>query len=665
MKQPFYLRLALPTPLRRLFDYLPPQDVDSASLMPGIRVSVPFQSRQLVGILVAVVHETTVPYEKLKRAVAVLDHEPIINPDIYQLCAWAADYYHYSLGETLASALPTHLRKGKPAATKKRYQIDGEQQDVPLTLNPDQQHAVSTILDAQNRFAVFLLDGVTGSGKTEVYLQTIAAILAADKQVLVLVPEISLTPQTIQRFQARFPVPIVALHSGLSEQQRLAGWLAARDGTARIIIGTRSAVFTPLKNPGLIVVDEEHDNSFKQQDRFRYHARDLAVMRASQHQIPIVLGSATPSLESMLNVKRNRYEHLVLTQRAGNAVLPSYYLLDLKQAPIEEGLSIDLLKAMRKTLDDGNQVMLFLNRRGFAPVLYCTACTWIAGCKRCDARMVFHRSPPRLQCHHCDSRLPIPTQCMQCKENALQPVGIGTQRLEEVLAAHFPEIAIIRVDRDSTRQKGAMDGLLEQIHEDKPAILLGTQMLAKGHHFPRVTLVGVIDADSGLFSADFRAAEQMAQLLLQVAGRAGRAEQAGSVLIQTKHPEHPLLQILLTQGYQAFADLLLKERESAGMPPFTYFAIFRVEAYQQEVANQFLETIKNISKPYIEMIQVLGPVPALMAKKKGLYCQQLIIRAESRARLQPFLKYVLEQLESTPPVKNVKWVLDVDPVEIG
>jgi primosomal protein N' (replication factor Y) len=665
MKQPFYLRLALPTPLRRLFDYLPTQDVDFSTLKPGIRVSVPFQNRQLVGILVAVVHETTVPYEKLKRAVAVLDHEPVIDTDIYQLCAWAADYYHYSLGETLISALPTHLRKGKPATTKKKYQATALAPDAPLQLNVEQQHAVDTIIAAQNDFSVFLLDGITGSGKTEVYLQVIAVLLAAGKQVLVLVPEISLTPQTIQRFQARFSVPIVALHSGLSEQERLAGWLAARHGIAHIVIGTRSAIFTPLKNIGLIIVDEEHDASFKQQDRFRYHARDLAIMRANQQKIPIILGSATPSLESILNVKRHRYQHMILSERAGRATIPSYQLLDLMRTPAEDGLSLDLLKMIQKTLDAGNQVMLFLNRRGFAPVLYCTECTSIVGCKRCDANMVYHRSPPRLQCHHCDSRLPIPQACGQCKGGGLQPVGVGTQRLEEVLSRHFPQISIIRVDRDSTRRKGSMQGLLDRIHEDKPAILLGTQMLAKGHHFPRVTLVAILDADSGLFSADFRATEQLGQLLLQVAGRAGRAEQAGSVLIQTRHPEHPLLQILLTQGYQAFADLLLKERELAGLPPYTYFAVFRAEAYQQEVANDFLENIKKISKPYTEMIQVLGPVSALIAKKKGLYCQQLVIRAESRARLQPFLKYVLEQIEMAPSVKGVKWVLDVDPIEIG
>jgi primosomal protein N' (replication factor Y) len=480
----------------------------------------------------------------------------------------------------------------------------------------------------------------------------------------VLVPEISLTPQTIERFRTRFNVPIVALHSSLSEKERLQAWIDARSGTARIVIGTRSAIFTAFAQLGLIIVDEEHDTSFKQQDRFRYHARDLAVMRASINQIPVVLGSATPSLESLLNVQRKRYEYLSLPLRAGDAKMPQYQVVDLKRTSVEEGLSAPLLQTMREHLAQNNQVMLFLNRRGFAPVLYCTQCAWIAECRRCDTRMVYHRAPVRLQCHHCDARSAVPERCGQCGAGELQPVGLGTQRLEQTLAVHFPDVPIIRVDRDNTRRKGSMQNLLDQINQQEKAILLGTQMLAKGHHFPQVTLVGVVDADSGLFSADFRAAEQMGQLLLQVAGRAGRAEKPGTVMIQTRHPDHVLLQTLIQQGYQAFAQTLLTEREQARLPPFAHFAVFRAEAYAEKSASQFLTAIKDMLPAAKDMFTVLGPVPALLARRKGLHCQHLLVKSEHRGMLQSLLKNTLQKLDANTTGQSVKWILDVDPVEV-
>ena len=596
MEQKIFLRLALPTPLRRFFDYLPPQGIDNQDLILGIRVKVPFQSRQLVGILIEVANVTTVPENKLKRAIELLDKTPIFPHDVYKLCEWAAQYYHYAFGEVLSSALPGLLRKGNPCVmpAPTEIKIDTES-TASLQLNADQLKAVQAICAKKQGFHSFLLDGITGSGKTEVYLQAIADVLQAGKQVLVLLPEISLTPQTIARFSARFAILVATFHSGLSEKERLHTWVAARTGHAKIIIGTRSAIFIPCKNLGLIVVDEEHDISFKQQDRFRYHARDLAVMRASFNKIPIILGSATPSLESILNVERQRYQYLCLPQRAGKASLPQYQIINLQQFPPDEGLSQPLLQAMREHLADNNQVMLFLNRRGFAPVLYCTQCTWIAGCKRCDVRMVYHQRPQRLQCHHCDSRAKIPVHCPNCRDKTLQPIGFGTQRLEETLIKQFPDIPIIRVDRDNTRGKNALQKLFTQIHNEDKAILLGTQMLAKGHHFPRVTLVGVIDADAGLFSADFRAAEQMGQLLLQISGRAGREEKLGTVMIQTRNPQHPLLTILIDKGYQFFANQLLMERKQALLPPFSYFALFRAEAYAEQKANTFLESIKQLS----------------------------------------------------------------------
>ena len=665
MESECYLRLALPTPLRRLFDYLPPQDIDKSKLIPGVRVKVPFQSRTLTGVLIEVVTETSVPYEKLKRAEAILDDESILNTDVYELCKWAAEYYHYSLGEVLAAALPAVLRKGKPAASKKKLEPAAAASDELLTLNDEQAAALAAISAKPDQFTVFLLNGVTGSGKTEVYLQAIQETLARQKQSLVLVPEISLTPQTIARFRARFAVPVAALHSNLSDGERMAVWLAARSGEAKIVIGTRSAIFTPFADLGLVIVDEEHDLSFKQQDRFRYHARDMAVLRARLNNIPIVLGSATPSLESLLNAKRDRYQALHLALRAGGATMPTFTLLDVRKQKMHEGLSVPLLQAMRAELQAGNQVMLFLNRRGFAPVLFCNQCNWIAGCKRCDARMVCHRSPRELRCHHCDTRAPIPKQCEACQASSLEQVGLGTQRVEEILHAEFKDIPVIRVDRDTVNTRDALHDLLAQINTREPAILLGTQMLAKGHHFPQVTLVGVIDADHGLFSPDYRAAEQMGQLLMQVAGRAGRAEKPGNVIIQTKCPDHPHLQKLINEGYPAFASMLMTEREQFLLPPYAYSAILRAEAYAESTASRFLEKIKQLGEQAAEAVILLGPVPAVMAKKKGLHCQNLLIKAGKRHVLQKFLVNLLQKLDELPARQTVKWVLDVDPVEGG
>lgn len=656
------LRLALPTPLRKFFDYLPPQDIDEKRLKPGIRVRVPFGSRTLIGVLVSTEKNSDVPYEKLKRAEGIIDDDPILSSDVDKLCTWAADYYHYALGEVYAAAMPVPVRKGQALPDMQPVTNNVDNKTQALMLNDDQSKAVKAIVAAQKKFETFLLEGVTGSGKTEVYLQAIESVLQQGRQTLVLVPEISLTPQTIARFQSRFAVPVVALHSGLTEKQRLNGWMQARSGEAKIVIGTRSAIFTPFADLGLIIIDEEHDISFKQQDRFRYHARDLAVLRASHNRIPVVLGSATPSLESILNVERERYTHLRLPERAGGASMPSYVVIDLKKSDITEGLSNNLIASMREHLMQGNQVMLFLNRRGFAPVLYCTQCAWICECKRCDAKMVYHNKPARLQCHHCDARKKIPERCEACGDKSLQPVGLGTQRLEETLQSLFPEVDIIRVDRDSTRRKGEMQKLLDRVNDEKPAILLGTQMLAKGHHFPQVTLVGIIDIDGGLFSADFRAAEQMGQLLMQVAGRAGRAEKAGTVMLQTHHPEHPLLQILLQKGYQAFANQLLNERREALLPPYSHFALFKAEANAQHKAVGFLQMIKESCGE--GAVDVLGPVPALMQKRKGLHCQHLLLKAGKRSQLQLAIKAILSHLESLKGAQPVKWVLDVDPVEV-
>lgn len=664
MAKSLFLRVALPTPLRRHFDYLPPQHIDLKGILPGVRVEVPFQSRKLIGILQAVVDQSEVPVNKLKPAIAILDQAPLLPESVQKLCEWAAQYYHTSLGEVLMAALPAALRRGGSLDVKPAKSKPLPAPDSPPLLNGEQAEAVEAVKAAFSTFQPFLLDGVTGSGKTEVYLRIIEAVLAKGQQVLVLVPEISLTPQTVDRFRARFQTHVQSLHSGLSDTARLRAWVSARSGEAQLIIGTRSAVFTPFKDLGLIIIDEEHDASFKQHDRFRYHARDVAVMRAQQDNIPIVLGSATPSLESLRNAKLNRYQHLILNERAGGARLPGYHLIDMRSLKTDAGLSEELKSAIRKTLAANNQVMLFLNRRGFSPVVYCESCGWIAGCDRCDAHLVYHRAPPRLHCHHCDAKREMPKQCGQCQSTQVKPIGLGTQRLEENVKALFPDVPIIRVDRDSTRNKGALEVLLKEVHEHPSAILLGTQMLAKGHHFPNVTLVGVVDADGGLFSSDFRSAEMMGQLLMQVAGRAGRADKPGEVYIQTRYPEHPLILDLLQNGYRAFALALLSEREASGLPPYAYLAILKAEAYAEKTAIQFLEKMKAAAR-VLSDVQLLGPLPLTLAKRKGLHGQQILIKSNQRGRLQAFLSEWLTLLERDRSAAKVKWALDVDPLEVG
>jgi primosomal protein N' (replication factor Y) len=652
-------KIAVPTPLRRTFDYLVPQGM---TLTPGVRVKVPFRKKEMIGVFLEFTNHSEFSLSKLKSVIEVLDAEPLINTEIFQLCQWAAEYYHYPIGEVFEAALPVLLRQGKEAKFK-NLTVQENFSSYALSLNSFQQSALDAICAVKD-FQVFLLDGVTGSGKTEVYLQAITHILKQKKQILVLVPEIGLTPQTIQRFRERFSESVVALHSGLNEKERLNAWLAAKNGEAQIVIGTRSAVFTPFLNLGLIVVDEEHDLSFKQQEGFRYHGRDLAIKRAHWNKIPIILGSATPSLESLHNAKQNRYHHLHLPERAGNAKMPEYQMIDIRKMNLQEGLSDILLQEMQQHLQQGNQVMIFLNRRGFAPVLMCHACGWMAMCKRCDMRMTYHQDPKSLHCHHCDSRRPIYKNCESCGEKELFAVGLGTERLEKILEKHFPNESIVRIDRDSTRKKGSIEKLLDEIQQGKHQILIGTQMLAKGHHFPDVTLVAVIDADGGFFSADFRALERMGQLLLQVSGRAGRMEKPGKVMIQTHHPDHPHLQKLLKESYHHFALSLLQERELAKLPPYNFFALFRAEAYDTRHILAFLTEIKKLTGKIGEGIRMLGPISAPMPRRAGRHRMQLLVHASQRPFLQTFLKRIVHGIETIPNKHRVRWSLDVDPIEM-
>jgi len=533
-----------------------------------------------------------------------------------------------------------------------------------LTLNAEQSQAVSAITEGLDRFGVYLLDGITGSGKTEVYLQAMAAVLQAGGQVLMLVPEIGLTPQTEERLRQRFGEAVATLHSGMTDVARLRAWDRVRLGAARILIGTRSAIFAPMPDLGLIVVDEEHDESYKQQDGLRYSARDLALIRARNRNVAVVLGSATPSLETLHNAQQGRYRHLHLRLRAGSAEPPELRLIDLRRHQASDGFSSPLQQAMAETLAAGNQVLVFLNRRGFAPVLRCSDCGWIADCSRCDARMTVHSRPGGLRCHHCGSARPLPPRCPQCGAPEPMPVGQGTQRTETVLKQRFPDVPVVRIDRDSTASQQALTTAIEQIQTGAPALLVGTQMLAKGHHFPAVTLVAVLDADGGLFSADFRGSERLAQQVLQVAGRAGRAERPGQVLIQTLQPEHPLWPAILDQDYPAFARAALAERRDTGLPPYAHLALLRAEATTRSATWAFLEQAAGRLQADAGSVAVLGPIPALRERLDGRYRAQLLLQCSERPPLHGLLRRGLPELDVLPEARRVRWSLDVDPIDL-
>lgn len=531
-----------------------------------------------------------------------------------------------------------------------------------VTLTEAQSHAVEAIKNALGQFKPILLEGVTGSGKTEVYLQLVSEVLSRGQQALVLVPEISLTPQTIARFEERFSVPVVSLHSGMTAKTRLQNWLQAKQGEAKIIIGTRSAVFTPCANLGLIVVDEEHDGSLKQQEGFRYSARDLALVRGHHERFPVILGSATPSLESLKNLDGKGYLHLCLPQRAGRAIMPEYHLVDMRLESGKAVLSAPVIEAMQKTLQRGQQVLLFLNRRGFAPVLLCRSCGWIATCLRCDAKLTLHHHTQKLVCHHCDTTYPLPKECGACGHTKLAPLGHGTERIEYWLNEHFPDTKIQRIDRDSMSKKGALEASLNDIATGEPQILIGTQMLAKGHHFPNVTMVGILDVDYGLLSTDFKAMERVGQLIVQVAGRAGRGDKPGRVFIQSHQPEHPLLQVLVHEGYSAFAKQLIEERQQAGLPPFCHSVLLRASAPQLSTAMAFLERLKqSLSKG--QQLMLWGPSPASMTKRAGLYRAQLLVLSSNRTNLHRSMDNAIASIKSMPERHKVRWSVDVDPVD--
>lgn len=719
------VEIALSCPLRQTFDYL--SDDPAESWQTGMRASVSFSSRQLVGIVIAIKPVAERAVDKLKKIDQQIDQHAFLPTEIMQLVQWVSRYYHHPIGECFQAALPKRLRLGdvdemqtetywsllqqpisKPG--KKQQQIldlledypEGlsekalriqlgnvksslaalEQQNVvaarqhvalPLPclelqqqvlLNDQQKHSVETILSSKGQFATFLLQGITGSGKTEVYIETCREFVENQQQVLVLIPEIGLTTQFVKRFRHSLNANIVVINSSVSDNDRKQAWLLAKAGKADIIIGTRSAVFTPMLKPGLIIIDEEHDSSYKQQDGLRYHARNVALVRAKSLNIPIVLGSATPSLETLYQVKQQRYQLLELTERAGGASLPKVSLVAAQNASENNGLSSSLIKAIEKHIQQNHQVLLFINRRGFAPVLMCHQCDWQANCRSCDAKMVVHQHQNRLFCHHCGLIQTLPKSCPECGNTELKSYGVGTEKIEQALTAIFTDVPVLRIDRDSTQRVNSFATMIKQINQGQAAILVGTQMLAKGHDFHDVTLVGVVDADQALFSADFRATEGLAQLITQVTGRAGRGKKTGEVLIQTEQPGHPFWQNLLQHGYESIADNLLSERIQMELPPHGFWAVWRAEAKEKELAMQLLQQIAELLHQSKSSVLILGPVPALMEKRAGRYRAQLLMRSADRGALHQLIDQHIDSVTKLKLARKARWSLDIDPTEL-
>ncbi|MBE02653.1 MAG: primosomal protein N' [Euryarchaeota archaeon] len=715
-------RIALNRPLRRLFDYQIPAGMEP---IPGQRVRVPFGHQTLTGLVVET--DAPPPEGISLRPIGqLLEPWPVLPEETFRLLSWASRYYQHPLGECLFTALPPALRRGRPAEEKKEswWQAATSPQDLPANahrqrallqwlqqqngpastqaiinagftraqiraladkqrilpvtgpengnapepetvprLTQAQEQAACQLATPDTGFQVSLLYGVTGSGKTEIYIHYLKTHLPRNRQALVLVPEINLTPQTVARFRRYFGDRIGVWHSALNDAQRLQVWLRVRRGEPVILIGTRSAALLPFTGLGAIVVDEEHDTSYKQGEGFRYSARDLAVYRANLNQCPVILGSATPSLESFHNARRGRYHLIRLEERAGASRPPQLQLLDIRSRPLEGGLSRPALQAIGQTLARGEQVLVFVNRRGYAPVMMCFDCGHMEECPRCDTRLTYHRQGRALRCHHCDFQKAASSECPACHSDNFKPVGQGTERTEETLTRHFPDVPVVRVDRDSTQRKGRIQSILDTVNSGAPCILVGTQMLAKGHDFPKVTLVTVVNADGGLFSVDFRAPEQMLQTLLQVSGRAGRGDRPGKVLIQPCHSDHPLLTALCRGRYLELAEQLLAERENSGLPPFRAMAILWAEADRMEHSLKLLDSVAPLAQG--PDLHLWGPLPALIPRRADRYRAQLVFSAGSRQQLNRVLAGICQYLDQTRPPPGSRWMLDVDPQETG
>ena len=732
------VKVALPVPLRRTFDYR--LSDDQCRVKPGFRVEVELQNRRMVGLVMKVGSNSSVPLHRLKMVSAVIDQEPSVPPKFLRFLMWVSQYYHHPVGEVIQSALPSVIRRNQvmrpnlPAryfltpsgqsalidlskrakvqkeilsALKKAgtegllasklnqlfiksptttlnllqnrhwiysesrvedYLLQGAQERTPA-LNPSQIKVIDKIKSNFFTYAPFLLQGVTGSGKTEIYLRIASSILKSGHQVLVLVPEIALTPQLLDRFEHGIVGKIAVMHSGLTDRDRHIAWWSAKQGLADVIVGTRSAVFIPLARPGLYIIDEEHDQSYKQQDGFRYHARDLIVKRAHQDGVPVVLGSATPSFESIENAQRQRYHHLQLQRRAGGAILPSFQLLDLTRLPTRFGITAPVIHALQERLDRQEQSIVYVNRRGFAPIYMCVSCSWQARCNRCEIRMTLHQTTRHLLCHHCGQSRALPENCPECGHAKFYPIGEGTQRIEDALKKELPTARILRIDSDAIHSSIQFKTILTQVKKREVDVLVGTQLLGKGHDFPAVTLVCILNADSGLYSIDFRAAEKLYQQLTQVAGRAGRGQKPGQVLVQTRYPDDASFLKLSRNDFDGFVKSELSQRRLAECPPFKRFVLLRADSSVRGASLKFVSAAAASGRRRLmalneASVQIFDPVPSPMERKAGRYRAQLLVTSLAQGPLHDFLDQWIEDIEKLKERRLSRWSLDVDPVEM-
>ena len=659
------INVAVNYPLYQTFKYSVPNKIGKVNI--GERVLVPFGKKTIVGIVVK--REKQVNKDKinyiLKPIIDIIDDHPVVNLEIMKICTWASDYYEYPLGQVIFGALPSQLKQGVPITNVTIFENQHKKltaEKLEINLNNEQNSIFKKILRNTDSFSTSLIHGVTGSGKTEVYVKLAQEVIRKKKQVLIIVPEINLTPQTITRFEMYIDENIQSYHSAHTLKEKMTTWLNVKNKKLDIVIGTRSSIFLPFKSLGLIIIDEEHDSSLKQQEKFRYHARDLSIMRAKSLNIPIVIGSATPSFESLHNTLLEKFKKYNLTKRYYKTDLPKITLVDLTKDLPQDGISKFLKENIANTLSKKQQILLYIGRRGFSHALTCLECRWISKCKICESFMTYHKNQKLLKCHHCGNKQSISTNPGKCEKCSLIPVGFGTQRIEDKIKELFPDARVGRIDSDAISSLKKLRDFINRAKNNEVDILIGTQMIVKGHDFPNVSLVGIIDIDSGLFNLDFRGLERTAQLITQVAGRSGRKNEGGHVIIQTRTPKHPLLDILLSKGYEDFAMKNLNDRKKANLPPYTHLCLVRMSSSKKITAFNFLDEIKCLFSEQ-KNIFFLGPADAPIPKKNNMYVHQLIVGSKNRTVLRKITQEIRQYITKKKPY-NIKWSIDVDPIDL-
>lgn len=659
------INVAVNYPLYQTFKYSVPNKIGKVNI--GERVLVPFGKKTIVGIVVK--REKQVNKDKinyiLKPIIDIIDDHPVVNLEIMKICTWASDYYEYPLGQVIFGALPSQLKQGVPITNVTIFENQHKKltaEKLEINLNNEQNSIFKKILRNTDSFSTSLIHGVTGSGKTEVYVKLAQEVIRKKKQVLIIVPEINLTPQTITRFEMYIDENIQSYHSAHTLKEKMTTWLNVKNKKLDIVIGTRSSIFLPFKSLGLIIIDEEHDSSLKQQEKFRYHARDLSIMRAKSLNIPIVIGSATPSFESLHNTLLEKFKKYNLTKRYYKTDLPKITLVDLTKDLPQDGISKFLKENIANTLSKKQQILLYIGRRGFSHALTCLECRWISKCKICESFMTYHKNQKLLKCHHCGNKQSISTNPGKCEKCSLIPVGFGTQRIEDKIKELFPDARVGRIDSDAISSVKKLRDFINRAKNNEVDILIGTQMIVKGHDFPNVSLVGIIDIDSGLFNLDFRGLERTAQLITQVAGRSGRKNEGGHVIIQTRTPKHPLLDILLSKGYEDFAMKNLNDRKKANLPPYTHLCLVRMSSSKKITAFNFLDEIKCLFSEQ-KSIFFLGPADAPIPKKNNMYVHQLIVGSKNRTVLRKITQEIRQYITKKKPY-NIKWSIDVDPIDL-